>query len=126
MARGAARPFTPDELRALRRELGERRADAEALRRALVSEGVEGGDLEGLIARLREMERGDAFDDPEELRRLQAAVVEGFKAFEFALRRSLEGDAREPLLGASDEVPPEYRRLVEEYYKSLSRRGQRE
>jgi hypothetical protein len=130
MPSGDARPgrgrvprgFTPEEARQYAREFRDRRAEAEALRRELLREGENAGDLDALIAKLRELERGDAFDDPEALRQLQGAVVEGFKAFEFALRRRLEGPGREPLLGASDEVPPGYRRLVEEYYRSLARK----
>jgi hypothetical protein len=56
------------------------------------------------------------------VQRLQASVVEGFKAFEFALRRDIEGAGRgRPVLGGSDDVPPGFRPLVEEYYKSLSK-----
>lgn len=124
-ARGSAQALSPDEIRQLARELGERRAEAEALRRDLRREGMDASDIEALVGRLRELEQGAAAMSPEELSRLQGAVVDGFKAFEFALRRMVEGDARQPLLGASDEVPPEYRRLVEEYYKSLARRGPR-
>jgi hypothetical protein len=47
--------------------------------------------------------------------------VPGLKAFEFALRSALEGVSKEKLfLGASDDVPPQYRPLVEKYFKMLS------
>jgi hypothetical protein len=49
--------------------------------------------------------------------------VEGFKSFEFALRRAMEGDLRDrPLVGGTSDVPPEFRKMVEEYYKALARR----
>ena len=59
-----------------------------------------------------------------EAARLQAAVTDGLKAFEFALRRRVEGEAGDPVrLGATDEVPAAFRALVEEYYRSLARGG---
>ncbi|HEU4566314.1 MAG TPA: hypothetical protein VFS05_16745 [Gemmatimonadaceae bacterium] len=114
--------LTPEELRQYARELRDRRTDAEGLRRDLARQGMDVRDLDALIARLREMEGAASSGDAEELRRLQAAVVDGFKAFEFALRRRIEGDSREPLLGNTDEVPPGFRKMVEEYYKSLARK----
>ena len=47
------------------------------------------------------------------------------KRFEFALRRKVEGDSNQVLLSGSDEVPAEFKGMVEEYYRSLARqRGQ--
>jgi hypothetical protein len=45
------------------------------------------------------------------------------KTFEFTLYRRLGlSDENRPALGAPPPVPPEYRALVEEYYRSLGRR----
>jgi hypothetical protein len=75
---------------------------------------------------MRALERARVYDDPEEAARLQAAVADGLKAFEFALRRRLEGAGGEQVrLGAGDQVPPGFRALVEEYYRSLARGGGR-
>ena len=53
-------------------------------------------------------------------------MADGLKAFEFALRRRVEGDGGAPLqLGTVDEVPPEFRAMVEEYYRSLARTRER-
>jgi hypothetical protein len=43
------------------------------------------------------------------------------KRFEFALRRRSESAAGQPVLSSSDEVPERFRKLVDEYYKSLSK-----
>jgi hypothetical protein len=61
------------------------------------------------------------YQDVEELARLQSAVSENMKRFEFALRRRAEGAAGQPVLSGADEVPEKFRKLVEEYYKSLSK-----
>ena len=116
--------LTPEQIRQFTREYRERRADAEALRRELAREGVDVSQLDRMIAQLRALEAARVYSDPEELQRLQGAVVEGFKGFEFALRRAMEGDLTDrPLLGGSSDVPPEYRKMVEEYYKALARRN---
>jgi hypothetical protein len=73
---------------------------------------------------MRQLENPRLFDDPAEFERLRQAVVESVKQFEYALRRQAEGADRERLfLSGSDEVPPGYRELVEEYYRALSRTG---
>ncbi len=43
------------------------------------------------------------------------------KRFEFGLRRTVEGKANQVLLSGSDEVPEQFRKLVEQYYRSLSK-----
>ena len=115
--------FTPEQIRQFMREYRERRGDAEALRRELSREGVDVAQLDRMIAQLRALEAARVYNDTEELQRLQSAVVEGFKSFEFALRRAMEGDPRDrPLVGGTSDVPPEFRKMVEEYYKALARR----
>jgi len=45
------------------------------------------------------------------------------KRFEFGLRRQVETDTSTIVLSGSDEVPDEFRKLVEQYYRSLARQG---
>ncbi len=72
---------------------------------------------------MRQLESQKAFNDPEGLEHLRSAVVEGFKEFEFGLRRQLAGaDKDRPVLGGSEDVPQGYRDMVNEYFKSLSKR----
>ncbi|HSJ65743.1 MAG TPA: DUF4175 family protein [Gemmatimonadaceae bacterium] len=120
-AGGRGGRLAPDDARQLQGAYRQRRLDAEALRQELRQSGADVATLEQWIQRLRELERGRSFDDAEELARLHAAVVEGLKAYEFALRRALETGDDRPLLEASGEVPPGFKALVEEYYKSLAR-----
>ena len=54
--------------------------------------------------------------------RLQTQVAEGFRCFEFDLRRKLgAAGADQLLLGSSDNAPASYKALVEEYYRTLAR-----
>ena len=51
-------------------------------------------------------------------------MIAGLKEFEFAVWRKFNGVdlGNRPALGASAQVPPEYRALVEEYYRSLAKK----
>jgi hypothetical protein len=48
-------------------------------------------------------------------------VAEGLKRFEYALRRKVGDDTDRALVNGSEDVPAEYKALVEEYYRSLSK-----
>lgn len=125
---GDAQPGMPgarmqgSDSRQLGRELRERRMDAELLRRDLEQEGVDVGELDRILSRLKALEgRGGLGSDRQAVELLQSQVVEGLKEFEFALRRQLTGsEDRRPRSGRQGEVPPEYRELVDKYYESLS------
>jgi hypothetical protein len=124
---GDAEPGTPgsrmggSDPRQLNRELRERRLDAERLRRDLEQEGVEVGDLERILSRMRALEARGLGNDRQALTLLQSQVIEGLKEFEFALRRQVTGtEDRRPRSGRQSEVPAEYRELVDRYYESLS------
>ncbi len=111
--------------RQLRRELGQRATQLEALRGTLVSEGVDTidskliADLDAIISRLRDLGTGGA--GTEILAILEADVVRGLKEFEFALRRSLApADDARVLQASDDDVPDGFEDMVDRYYKALA------
>ena len=55
-------------------------------------------------------------------RQLTAANL---KRFEFDLRKKVGGDSQQLFLSGSDEVPPGFRQAIEEYYRSLAKKGPR-
>jgi hypothetical protein len=115
--------YSGEDARQYGRELRSQRDEAEELRRELQRQGRNVDDLTQLIEQLRQIEQTRAFNDPAELQRLRGAVVEGFKEFEFALRRQLGGvEADRPALGGNENVPAGYRDMVNEYFKSLSKK----
>jgi len=119
---GTPRSLSGGDARQFGREFRLRREAAEELRRDLQEQGVEAGELGRLIEALRRLENGRPFGDPKGLDELQAALIERLKTFEFTLWRQFNaGAADRPALGAAGQVPPEYRALVEEYYRSLAR-----
>jgi hypothetical protein len=113
------RNLTPEEWRQMRSELRERLAEAEALRNELRRQGVNVDSLGGVISALQNLERGSAMDRAS-VEQLQQQILTSLKDFEFGLRRKLEGVDQEKVLLGTDQVPPAYRKLVEDYYRSLS------
>ena len=114
--------MSTEEVRQYQRELRERIAEAEALRRQLREQGQDVGQLERLLGQLRGLTGAmGSGADAGEIAGLRASVVEGFKAYEFALRRELAGgDTERLLLGRSGDVPAGFKQMVEDYYKSLA------
>jgi hypothetical protein len=123
-ATGAAGPrgIAADDARQLRGEARQRLTEAQSLRQQLAREGRGVAELDEVIRGLRTLEGGAPWGDAQDLERLQAAIVDRLKQYEFGLRRDVLGADRDRLfLSGSDEVPESYRRLVEEYYRSLAR-----
>ncbi|WP_420635453.1 DUF4175 family protein [Candidatus Palauibacter sp.] len=117
---GGGPRLSPEDIRQFQREFRQRREDAGRLRDDLRQEGVDVGDLDRAIAGLDRLRTMGDFDDPEEIARLQADVLRGLKDFEFFLRRNLGEQIERFFLSGSDDVPKEYRELVEAYYRALS------
>jgi hypothetical protein len=114
--------FSTEEIRQLRSEFRERVKDAENLRRELARQNLDVPDLGEIIRRMEEFEKKQIFLNPLGLEKLEEDVLADLKQFEYWLRRELEGIGEEQLfLAGSDQVPSDYRQLVEEYFRSLSR-----
>jgi hypothetical protein len=114
--------FSTEELRQLSREFRQRVADAESLKRELARQNLDVPDLSEIIRNMEEFERKQIYLNPLGLEKLEEQVLTELKQFEYWLRRELEVLGEEELfLGGSDQVPSDYRKLVEEYYRALSR-----
>jgi hypothetical protein len=118
------RPISAEEARQYAREYRERFDEARALRDALRAQDRDTQELDRALAALDRLRRDETFGDLQQVRALQAQLRETLGRIEFILRREVEGEGvgRAALQG-SDDVPPEYRALVEEYYRNLSRGG---
>ena len=104
------------------REMAERVADARALRDELGRQGIDVAPLDRAMQGMRNAGRDGAFDDGANAAALRARIIEGLKAYEFALRRALgEANGGTVLLGRTGEVPARFRSQVEEYYKAIAR-----
>ena len=50
-------------------------------------------------------------------------MTDNIKRFEYTLRRRLDANASQVFLSGTDDVPEQYRKLVEQYYRSLSKKA---
>jgi hypothetical protein len=122
--------MSPGDARQFGREFRARRQAAESLRadlRGIEDVGELGAELNRLLSRFAALDDPATFGDVRGLQALEQDLIDGLKNLEFALWRKFgSSGGQRPALGASARVPPQYRELVEEYYRSLARRqGQR-
>jgi len=114
--------LSPDDAQQFSREAQQRLNDAEALRNEMVKQGIPTAELDRAIQGLRQLTDTRVLEDTRTAADLRAKTIEGFKDFEFGLRRRLgEGDSTRVLLERSGDVPPAYKQHVEEYYRSIGR-----
>jgi hypothetical protein len=114
--------LSPEDAQQFSREAQQRLNDAEALRRDMAKQGIPTAELDRAIEGLRQLADARVLEDTRTAADLRAKTIEGFKDFEFGLRRRLgEGDSTRVLLERSGDVPPAYKQHVEEYYRSIGR-----
>jgi hypothetical protein len=120
---GDRRPgnFNPEDARQFRGEIRQWINDAEQLRRLVQGQRMDARQLDEVLRGLRALQDDRVYQNVDELQKLQSAVTENMKRFEFGLRRRAEGANAQPVLSGSDEVPEQFRKMVEQYYKSLSK-----
>lgn len=114
-------PFNPEDVRQFRDEARRFAAEGRQLRDLLRQQNLDARELDEILRKLRELEDSRVYKDVEELAALQSFVSEGLKRFEYGLRRKLGDEGDRALVTGADEVPQEFRKLVEEYYRALSR-----
>ena len=114
---GAARQFANEAQQAAQ--------DATDLRRALANAGATKEDmaaLEQVLAGLRQLGQPNAYNDPSATEELAARAMDKLQTLEFNLRKKVE-KSNQLFLNGSDQVPPAFRGSVEEYYRSLAKKG---
>jgi hypothetical protein len=122
--RGDPRRLSADEARQFRREFLERGDQVRNLQTRLDEAGLDAADLQAVIQAMERLQRNAIYDDPTQVALLQDQILEALKRLEFGLRRQVEGASDGPAsLAGSGDVPDEYRRLVEEYYRKLAASG---
>jgi hypothetical protein len=124
---GDARPmpgrFSSEQTRQFRGEARQRATDAEQLRRLLGQQKIDAKELDEIIKGLRKLDDESIYANPETVGRLEQAVTDNIKRFEYQLRRRLDQNASQVFLSGTDDVPEQYRKLVEQYYRSLAKPG---
>ena len=115
--------FSPEQVRQFRAEAAQRAQDAEQLRKLLGQQKIDSKELDQIINQLHELDSARAYQDPDALAKLEQAATDNIKRFEFTLRRRLDANPNQVFLSGTDDVPEQYRKLVEQYYRSLSKNG---
>jgi len=121
---GMAEPLTDAERAQYRREFEARLEEARELRGTLQEEGREQEvrDLTEAIDVLERLADPSIFNDIPQVAALQQSLRESLGRLEFTLRREVEGEQSDrAALTGSGEIPNDFRRLVEEYYRALAR-----
>ena len=78
--------------------------------------------LDSVLAALRGLDAERLAVDPRGMELLESEVLDSLRQLEFELRRSLFGDGGEDVAAFGFErAPEEYREMVEEYFRALSR-----
>ena len=111
--------LTPEDIRQLRNEARQYAGEAQDLRGLLRGENIDPRELDEIVNALRQLQDDRVYQNVQELARLQAFVADSLKRFEFGLRRQLDVNTGAIVLSGSDEVPESFRKLVEQYYRSL-------
>jgi hypothetical protein len=113
--------LSEEAIRQLRGEIRQWTGEAQDLRRLLNAENMDPRELDEILRALRQLDDPRVYKDVSELQRLQTQVAEGLKRFEFGLRRRVDADGNTVVLTGSEEVPEEFKKLVQEYYRSLAK-----
>ncbi|MGH9338194.1 MAG: hypothetical protein ACRD1R_01035 [Acidobacteriota bacterium] len=105
------------------REWQHRIQEAEHIRELLGDNPELARDVNALAREMRLLDADRLLSDPEEILALKSKIIDGLRQLELEISRALNQDSGLRLrLVNQDEVPPEFRDKVEEYYRSLARR----
>jgi len=117
--------YAPGQARQFANEAQQAAQDAQGVRRALAEAGASKDDLaalEQVLNSLKSLGSPNAYNDPAATQELAARAMDKLQTVEFNLRKKVE-KSNQLFLNGSDQVPPAFRGNVEEYYRSLAKKG---
>jgi hypothetical protein len=114
----------PQDARNMRNQAGEFVRDAQALRNLMGQAGLTDDvqAVDDLIRSLRQLESGQAYENLTDLQQLQSAALTKAQQLELNLRKRLDTTNDQLFLSGSEDVPPQFKSLIEEYYRRLSKK----
>jgi hypothetical protein len=98
--------------------------DTQTLRNQLQQAGVGGKDLmpvDEVVKALRALGDERNYQNMGNLESLYSAAVDKFKSLEFELRKRTDTTNEQLYLSGSEDLPPNFRALIQEYYRTLSK-----
>jgi hypothetical protein len=126
-AQGASRAGSNNSevQRQLRAEAAQRAGEVRELQRQLRQQGADPSSLEQALSALQALQSAGPYNDAEEVQQLLAKVARGLQDFEYDLRQALqEAEKQKLFLSAPGQVPVQYQKAVEDYYRALARKRQ--
>lgn len=100
--------------------------DAQRVRRQLQQAGLNARDLvpvDEVVKALRALGDEKAYGNPTGLQDLYATALDKFKKLEYDLRKRTDTSNQQLYLSGSEDVPPNFKALIDEYYRALSKKG---
>ena len=100
--------------------------DAQQVRQQLQQAGVPPKDLapvDDVVKALRALGDEKNLKNPAGLNELYQTALQKFKALEFEIRKRVDTSSEQLFLSGSEDLPPSFRTLIEEYSRALSKKG---
>ena len=116
----------PGDLRQMANNAQQLANQAQDVRRQLQQAGVPPKDLapvDEVVKTLRALGNEKALQNPSGLQELFSTAVQRFKALEFEIRKRVDTTSEQMFLSGSEDVPPAFRSLIEEYSRRLAKKG---
>ena len=88
--------------------------------------GAAGKDLapiDDVVKALGSLANEKNLQNPAGLNELYSTAVQKFKALEFEIRKRVDTTNGQLFLSGSEDVPPSFKSLIEEYYRTLAKKG---
>jgi hypothetical protein len=115
-------PLTPEQQAELEHRTAELRQEAGQLRGLVPPDSEFGKTVQELVRSMQALDWERFQGNLEQMERLRAELTEQWKELELRLRRELDLEGPDTVrLATQERVPEQYRAIVEEYYRSLSR-----
>jgi len=96
------------------------------VRRQLQQAGIAARELQPVdevVKALRALGDEKNYSDPQGLQQLFSTAMERFKALDFEIRKRVDTTSEQLFLSGSEDVPASFRALIDEYYRTLSKKG---
>ena len=121
---GDARPGT--DTRQIANQAKNLANDAQQVKQQLQQAGVPPKDLapvDDVVKALRDLSNEKNLKNPAGLNELYQTAVQKFKALEFEIRKRVDTTNEQMFLSGSEDLPPAFRALIEEYSRALNKKG---
>ena len=78
--------------------------------------------IDDVVKALQQLGNEKNLQNPTGLQELYATAVQKFKVLEFEIRKRVDTN-QQLYLSGSEDVPPAFKNLIEEYYRQLVKKG---